>query len=82
MFGQFITLCMKELMTQFNPVQSFLEIGENKNFDGGSSSENIDFNISSRRSDKSHIENKSGSDINLDKMVKLSFDEVDDNAIN
>ena len=64
-----------------NPVESFLEIGENKNFDGGSSSENIYFNISSRRSDKSHIENKSGSDINLDKMVKPSFDEVDDNAI-
>ena len=45
-------------------------------------SQNIDFNISIGHSNKSHVENKSGSEINLDKMDKSFFDEVADNVIN
>ena len=45
-------------------------------------SQNIDFNISSGHNDKSHVENKSGSELNLGKMDKPPFDEVADDAIN
>ena len=48
-----------------NPVESFYEISENRNFDTANLSQNIDFNISSGHSDKSHIENKSRSEILL-----------------
>ena len=65
-----------------NPVESFYEISENKNFDAANLSQNIDFNISSGHNDKYHLENKSGSEINLDKMDKPPFDEGVDNAIN
>ena len=65
-----------------NPVESFHEISKNKNFDLANLSQTIDFNISRGHSDKSHVENKSGSEINLDKTDKPPFDEVADNAIN
>ena len=48
-----------------NPVESFYEISENRNFNTANLSQNIDFNISSGHSDKSHIENKSQSEILL-----------------
>ena len=65
-----------------NPVESFYEISRNKNFDAANLSQNIDFSISIGRNDESHVENKTGSQINLDKMNKPPFNEVSDNAIN
>ena len=65
-----------------NPVESFYEISESKNFDTVNLFQNIDFNISSGHSDKSYVENKSRSEINLDKMDKPPSDEIADNAIN
>ena len=65
-----------------NPVESFYEISRNKNFDAANLSQNIDFSISIGHNDESHVENKTGSQINLDKMNKLPFNEVSDNAIN
>ena len=65
-----------------NPVESFYEISRNKNFDAANLSKNIDFSISIEHNDKSHVENKTGSQINLDKMNKPPFNEVSDNAIN
>ena len=65
-----------------NPVESFYEISESKNFDTVNLFQNIDCNISSGHSDKSYAENKSGSEINLDKMDKPPSDEIADNAIN
>ena len=44
-----------------NPVESFYEISESKNFDTVNLFQNIDCNISSGHSDKSYAENKSGS---------------------
>ena len=52
---------------------------ENENFEAATLSQNIDFNIISGHSDKSHAENRSGSEINLDKMDKPPFYEVDRN---
>ena len=59
-----------------NPVKSFYETSVNKFIS------NIDFNINSRHSDKSHVGSKSWSEINLDQMDKPPFNEVADNAIN
>ena len=45
-------------------------------------SQNADFNISSGHSDRSHVENKSGSEKNIDEKYKAPFDAVVDNDIN
>ena len=65
-----------------SPVKRFYEVSENKNFDAANLSQNIDFNIGSGHSNKSRVENKLRSEIDLDKMDKPSFNEVADNAIN
>ena len=62
--------------------ESFYEISENKKIDAANLSQNIDFNINSGPNHKSHVESKSRSELNLDKIDKPSFDEVADNAIN
>ena len=65
-----------------NPVEIFYTTSENKEIDRGNLSQNIDFNIISTYSDKSHAEIKSGSEITLDETDKPPFDKVADNAIN
>ena len=65
-----------------NPVEIFYTTSENKEIDRGNLSQNIDFNIISTYSDKSHAEIKSGSEITLDETDKPTFDKVADNAIN
>ena len=64
------------------PVESFYETSKIKNCDAGNLSQNTEFSISSRHSDKSHAEIKSEPEINLDQIDKSLFDDVADNAIN
>ena len=59
--------------------ESFHEISEGKYVDATNLSQNIDFNISSKHRNEKLLENKSGSEINLDEPL---FHEVADNAIN
>ena len=54
-----------------NPVEIFYETSQNKIFDAANLSQNVDFSISSTHSDKSHVEIKSGSEINLDQQINL-----------
>ena len=54
-----------------NPVEIFYETSQNKIFDAANLSQNEDFSISSTHSDKSHVEIKSGSEINLDQQINL-----------
>ena len=54
-----------------NPVETFYETSQNKIFDAANLSQNVDFSISSTHNDKSHVEIKSGSEINLDQQINL-----------
>ena len=56
-----------------NPVESFYQLST-KIFDSASSSQNLDLNIRSGQSNKIRVENKSGSEINLDKINKPPFE--------